>query len=242
MLSFFRVAAFAFLTGALPLATLVGPAAAESRAPVVVELYTSQGCSSCPPADALLAQLAQRDDVIALSLHVDYWDYIGWEDPFALGSLTERQRAYARHLDRRTVYTPQMVVDGIYDVIGSRARSVANAIEMARERATEVEVALSQDGVRIGSGTPPAEGAAVWLLLYDSWHETDVRRGENAGRQLGYAHVVRDYRRLGDWRGEETELPFSLAAARAAGRSGAAVIVQAEGPSRVLGAASLRLE
>ena len=236
-----KTVALAALSGCLLLVAQTAEAA-EIRAPVVVELYTSQGCSSCPPADAILAELAERDDVIALSLHVDYWDYIGWRDPFALASLTQRQRAYARSLDRRTVYTPQMVVDGTYDVIGSRPRSVANALAMARERPSAVAVDLSERGVRIGDGAVPEEGAAVWLLLYDRWHETDVRRGENAGRSLGYAHVVRDYRRLGDWSGSSAELSIDLAAARAAGRSGAAVIVQTEGPRRVLGAAALRFE
>ncbi|WP_119169363.1 DUF1223 domain-containing protein [Algihabitans albus] len=242
MLTLHKTAVLAAVPGLLLLLTAGSSATAETRAPVVVELYTSQGCSSCPPADALLAQLADRDDVIALSLHVDYWDYIGWEDPFALASLTKRQRAYARSLDRRTVYTPQIVVDGTYDVIGSRSRSVANAIAMARERPSDVAVDLSEDAVRLGEGAAPPEGATVWLLLYDRWHETDVRRGENAGRLLGYAHVVRDYRRLGTWSGRSTELSLDLAAARAAGRFGVAVVVQTEGLGRVLGAAALRLE
>ncbi len=227
-------AALAALLLLLPQATV-----AQGRAPVVVELYTSQGCSSCPPADALLAELAGRDDVIALSLHVDYWDYIGWPDPFANPAHTARQRAYARRMARRTVYTPQIVVDGTYDVIGSRRKAVANAIAMAAETPPAVAVALSNTAVRIGTGRPPPEGATVWLAVWDAWHETQVARGENAGRRLGHAHVVRRFERLAAWDGQALELPLDLAAARAEGRAGAAVVVQATGPGRVLGAAKL---
>jgi hypothetical protein len=231
----------ACLAAALPALPLAGPAAAQGHAaaPVVVELYTSQGCSSCPPADALLAELAGRADLIALSLHVDYWDHIGWPDPFADARNTARQRAYARHMERRTVYTPQIVVAGTYDVIGSRRGAVANAIGMAAETPAAVAVTLSESAVRIGAGAPPPEGAAVWLAVWDAWHETQVARGENAGRRLGHAHVVRRFERLGAWDGSALELPLDLAAARAAGRGGAAVVVQTEGPGPVLGAAKL---
>jgi hypothetical protein len=217
------------------------PAAAPVAAPIVVELYTSQGCSSCPPADALLAELAGRDDLIALSLHVDYWDYIGWTDPFADPAHTARQRAYARRMDRRTVYTPQMVIDGTYDVIGSRPDAVANAIGMAAETPPAVSVAMTDRMARIGAGIAPPEGAAVWLAVWDAWHETDVGRGENAGRRLGHAHVVRRFERLAQWDGRALELPLDLAAARQAGRAGAAVLVQAAGPGPVLGAAKIAL-
>lgn len=229
------------LPAALAVLLLLLPqaAAAQTRAPVVVELYTSQGCSSCPPADALLAELAGRDDLIALSLHVDYWDYIGWPDPFADPAHTARQRAYARRMTRRTVYTPQIVVDGTYDVIGSRRTAVANAIAMAAETPPAVAVALSHTAVRIAAGTSPPEGAAIWLAVWDAWQENEVARGENAGRRLGHAHVVRRFQRLGTWNGQAVELPLDLEAARAAGRAGAAVVVQAAGPGRVLGAAKL---
>jgi hypothetical protein len=232
----------ALLLAAWPAAS---PAAAEdeARAPVVVELYTSQGCSSCPPADALLAELAERADLIALSLHVDYWDYIGWKDRFALPANTARQRAYARRLDRRTVYTPQIVVDGTYDVIGSRAHAVDNAIAMAAETPPRVPVTLAAEGVRLPQ-TPLDGPAPVWLFVYDAWHETEIARGENAGRALGYAHVVRRTEKIAAWDGRAATLPLDLSADRAAGRKGAAVVVHAPGEAlgRVIGAARIDLD
>ena len=119
-------------------------AAADS--PVVVELYTSQGCSSCPPADAFLHDLAKRDDVIALALHVDYWDYIGWKDSFAKPEYTDRQHAYAHAANATTVYTPQMVINGKDHVIGSRPMEVIDQVMRHREAVTPVDVTVSRSG------------------------------------------------------------------------------------------------
>jgi len=213
-------------------------------APVVVELFTSQGCSSCPPADELLGELAQQPGVIALAMHIDYWDYIGWKDPFANPELTARQRAYVRSLGLRYVYTPQMVIDGGTDVVGLHRNSVLGAIEEAAKERKALNVSFSrEDGgkVIIPAGHAPDEGATIWLAVFDSRHETEVRRGENAGRKLLDYNVVRKMTPLGTWSGAAMEIPFDMAAAAAGGQDGCAVIVQQGKTGMVLGAAQMPL-
>lgn len=176
--------------------------------PVVVELFTSQGCSSCPPADAYLGRLAARDDVIALAYHIDYWDYIGWPDPFADAAFTARQRAYRLSLGNRTIYTPQMVLDGDADAVGSDARTVD---AMIRERLSaggedrpvvQVDATLSRGELRAqihDTGMPgPADVLAV---AYDAYHKTEIRRGENTGLSLEDFNVVRAIRKIGEFHG-----------------------------------------
>lgn len=212
---------------------------------VVVELFTSQGCSSCPPADALIDELADQPGLLALSFHVDYWDYIGWKDPFASPAHTERQRAYANSLGLRYVYTPQIVVDGRKDVVGSHRREVAKAIKEAAKEPRSLEVGLIIEGggkVTLSNGQAPPKGATVYLVMFDDDHETDVARGENSGRSIHNANVVREYRKLGRWTGEAMEFPLDIAAARAEGRGGCAVIVQEGTTGPVLGAAILDLD
>jgi hypothetical protein len=244
---------------ALAAAGMLGPAglspdraAAEAAlspdspgAPVVVELFTSQGCNSCPPADALLGELAGQPGVIALELHIDYWDYIGWEDPYAGPELTKRQRSYAKRLDQRYVYTPQMVIDGRINVVGSQRDNVLKAIDKAAAGMKALKVRFEQvDGgkIVIPAGHAPDEGAAVWLAVFDRQIETEVLRGENAGRKLVNTNVVRRLTRIGTWRGEHLEIPFDMAAAAAQGRDGCAVIVQQDPTGAVLGAAQMPLE
>jgi len=216
-----------------------------SNRPVVVELYTSQGCSSCPPADALLGELAKEPGVLALSFHVDYWDYIGWKDPFAAAQYTNRQRDYAAKLGLRYVYTPQMVIDGRHDAVGSNRRAVTRAISESAETAPAVTVTLdAENGGRamLSAGTAPAGGATVWLVTFDDDHDTAVERGENRGHSLHNSNVVRELTALGTWTGEAKEFPLDLAAARAAGRGGCAVIVQDGRGGPVIGAAMFDLD
>ncbi len=233
------------------LALVAGAGRAESSSsgaavqPVVIELFTSQGCSSCPPADALLGELAERADVIALSLHVDYWDYIGWRDPYGSPQNTERQRAYAEELGLRYIYTPQMVIDGRYDVVGSRRDEVLASLEKAakRRKPVAVEFVPSNGGtVVIPAGHAPDRGATIWLAIFDEGYETRVKRGENAGRTIRNANVVRRMERLGTWMGERLEIPLNLDSAAARGNFGCAVLVQQGRNGPILGAGLMRLD
>jgi hypothetical protein len=222
-----------------------GMAPESPGAPVVVELFTSQGCNSCPPADEFLGELAERPGVIALSMHVDYWDYIGWKDPYASPQSTARQRDYVKRLGLRYVYTPQMVIDGHADVAGLRRDEVLKTIEEAAEGRKALQVRFERaDGGKIivPAGHAPEGGAAVWLAVYDRSHETRVPRGENAGRKLRNYNVVRELSRIGTWRGARLEIPFDMTAAAAQGRDGCAVIVQQGPAGPVLGAAAVPLE
>ena len=240
-----RLTAIAVLLG-LGAATLA-PATAQvgmaTSAPVVVELYTSQGCSSCPPADALLEELAAEPGVIALSLHVDYWDYIGWKDPYASRANTKRQQGYARDLHSRYVYTPQVLVDGRVHVVGSSREKVRRAIDRAAKRGKPLDVRiLRDDGDRIviPAGHAPDDGATIWLAIYDAVHETRVAVGENRGRKLRNANVVRELVALGTWTGEAMVIPLDLKNAVALGREGCAVLVQQGQTGPILGAAKMR--
>ncbi|MHA1600759.1 MAG: DUF1223 domain-containing protein, partial [Alphaproteobacteria bacterium] len=233
-------AVIAFLAAAAP-----AQAANDARPPVVVELFTSQGCSSCPPADKFLTELAMRSNVIALSLHVDYWDYIGWKDPFGSPMMTERQRRYASALGLRYVFTPQMIIDGRDSIVGSDRIAVESAIVAARARDKAVRVSLRPDGggvVVIAAGQAPKAGATVWQAIYDADHETVVKRGENAGRTIRDVNVVRSLERLGTWTGEELEIPLSLGNAAARGRYGCVVIVQEGRSGPIIGAAVMMLD
>jgi hypothetical protein len=239
-----RGAAIAVLALILHGAGAPAALAGDSR-PVVVELFTSQGCSSCPPADELLAELAKDPGVLALSFHVDYWDYIGWKDPFAAAQYTERQRDYAAALGLRYVYTPQMVIDGRHDVVGSKRREVTQAIEKASATAAVVDVTLEPaDGGRavLSAGAPPTEEAVIWLITFDDGHDTPVTSGENRGRGLHNSNVVRDLRPLGTWSGAAKTYAVDFAKAKAEGRGGCAVIVQQGRGGPIVGAAVYDLD
>jgi len=213
----------------------------DAARPVVVELYTSQGCNTCPPADALAGELAELPGILPLSFHIDYWDYIGWQDRFALPGNTVRQKAYSRALGSRFIYTPQMVVDGRLDVPGHRQRLVYSAIDKASRELPAVEVAFDAGTqvVRVGDGTPPPEGATVWLAVFDRKHTTKIERGENAGRELSYYNVVRDFRAIGAWEGRALEIPLDLA--QAGGNDACAVFLQTNENGPILGAATMAL-
>lgn len=230
------------LAAAAALACAARPAAAQIQGPVV-ELYTSQGCSSCPPADALLGELARRDDLVALSFHVAYWDYIGWKDTFAVPANAERQKRYAETLKARRVYTPQMVIDGAAHEVGSDRAAVLAEIDRARAR-PRLDVSLRrEDGhvvLRLPAG--PADGdATIWLARYDDARQVEIERGENRGRTVTYHNVVREISSLGVWSGEPVEVTLSEAQLARDGGTGCAVIVQQGMYGRVLGAARLDL-
>jgi hypothetical protein len=175
------------------LAVVIAPARASER-PIVVELFTSEGCSSCPPADKLLAELANRPDLLALSFHVDYWDRLGWKDPYSSRAATERQNHYASLLDLATVYTPQIVVDGKWQAVGSNRVDVEHALGLAQHNRRDVPVTLVLDRGRAQvTFGPEADVVPASLLLigFDRRHVTAVRRGENSGRTLAHVDVVR---------------------------------------------------
>jgi hypothetical protein len=225
MMTVWKQAAHALLAiGGVVMAS--GAAHAADR-PVLAELFTSLGCSSCPPADVVLGELAKRDDVLALSFHIDYWDGLGWKDPYSLHLATERQRHYAEILGADS-YTPQLVVDGRSEGVGSSRSSVAGMIRGGHGAA--VPAAIHEQGgridVRIDAVPAPSDGAKADILLvtFDAAHKTPVRGGENGGRTLETFNDVRSLRRIGEWRGE----PVTLTATRAAEETGerAAVIVQ----------------
>lgn len=206
------------------------------RGPVVVELYTSQGCSSCPAADAFLADLADREDIVALALHVDYWDYIGWPDTFADPAHTARQKAYAMVNGTRSVYTPQMIVDGRRHLAGARAMQVAESIFGEREVAQPVIVTLARDGDRVRLGAVASEAIApteVYLVRYRPAATVAIEGGENAGRTIEYRNVVTAWDRVAEWDGAA---PLRLTL-EAAGPEPVVAIVQAVGPGAILGAA-----
>ncbi len=233
----------AFLGAAL--AIWVGAAGFASaqdngRTPVVVELYTSQGCSSCPPADELLAGLSSRNDVIPLALHVDYWDYIGWKDAFADPQFTERQRAYARAAGARTIYTPQMIVAGMDHLVGARPAELTALIKRHAAMPGNVTLKVRRDGgaivITADSLTTMAKGAVVQIVRYKPEETVKIRAGENAGRQIAYHNIVTDWRRVGNWDGRSE---LSLRVDAPAGDP-AVVILQEPGPGRIVAAAKLR--
>jgi hypothetical protein len=219
---------------------LGGPAAAaDVPRPIVVELFTSQGCSSCPPADEVLGELSRRSDVLPLAFHVDYWDRLGWKDPFSSAAATARQRSYASWLSAPTIYTPQMVIDGRTDVVGSYRDRVLAAIDKARAVSVVVPLTLSvrDDAIDVRIGGAEAKPAKLWLVGFDRHHVTKIGAGENGGRTLSEFNVVRGVEPLGDWSG--APLDVTVPAAKWSGYERIAVVLQETG-GHVIGAAIAR--
>jgi hypothetical protein len=214
--------------------------AAAEPAPVVVELFTSQGCNSCPPADRLLGELAERDGVLPLSFHITYWDRLGWPDTFGLEVSTRRQQLYADWLGLDRLYTPQMVIGGRLDVVGSARGRVLEAIELLRShRQPGPELSVAGDRLSVSAGDQ--DEAAIWLIAFDDHHDVAVERGENRGRTLRYHHVVRELTRLAHWDGRALNVELPLARLAAAGRAGAVILVQRLSDGVILAAARVRL-
>ena len=184
----------------LVLATLAAPVA-RADGPVVVELFTSQGCSSCPPADEMLRALAARGDVIALALHVDYWDYIGWADSFAHASFTDRQEAYARARGDGTIYTPQFIVNGHGVVAGADAMALMERLDEAAAATSALTLAAGREGgaVRIVATGDPGPGLVVHLVRYRPSETVEILHGENAGSVIDYTNIVTDWSVVGEW-------------------------------------------
>jgi hypothetical protein len=221
------------LTGLLAATALAVPPAIAAERPVVVELFTSQGCSSCPPADALLSTLADRPEVLALAFHVDYWNRLGWTDPFSGPWATARQTAYAAQMGSDQIYTPQAVIDGRSDIVGSDRAAMESAIAAARsEPAVAVVLTTSGSELQVAVDPTAPTDAVLWLVGFDDRHDTPVRRGENAGKTLVDRNVVRSLTRLDGWSPGGT-----VAAARPEGDRTAVLLQAADG--HILGAARL---
>ncbi len=236
-----RQAALAFTC--LLLAVWAGAAEAHGahsrthgRAPVVVELFTSQGCSSCVAADKLLGQLADRPGVLALTFPVDYWDYLGWSDTFAKPEFSDRQKAYMQKLALRDLYTPQVIIDGRGQVAGSEPKKIDLMIRQAqRDKAAPPRLRFLHRGrVEVGRGRRPPGGADLWLVRYDpAVREVVVKRGENRGQTIPQRNVVRDLVRLGAWSGKARSYPLPAAAADEADLK-TGVLLQAAKGGRIL--------
>lgn len=237
-------------------ALVAAPAAAQVSLPgvpferqVVIELFTAQGCSACPPADAMLAQLAMREDVIALALHVDYWDYIGWADTFALPEHKERQKRYARRNGHSTIYTPQVIVNGADVIEGFRVMQVMNAIELHRVRPAPVVLELDRvaGGLlrirarprdRAAAGASAVEGddrLGVYLIRYMPHASVLIEAGENAGRRGEYHNIVTSWQTVATW---DMHAPLEISV-RVEGGDPIVVLVQERGQGEIVAAARL---
>ena len=228
----FRLTMVAFATVAF-----TGIADAQPR-PAVVELFTSEGCNSCPPAEAYVGELAGRPDVLALAFHVDYWDDLGWRDRFGLSQAVERQRNYASKLRLGSVYTPQVVVDGNADYVGSDRSSIDRALRDSRQ-GLPVALSVSPDeiSIRIEPGTQAGVRGDVVLVSYLRKAVTPIGRGENAGRTLAEYNIVRSVQTLGHWDGVSQEFRAKVASLPS-DATDVAVLVQAPGQGAILSAAT----
>ena len=243
-----RSLALSLLAGfAVFAATGVAPGISLAQSKVVIELFTSQGCSSCPPADKLVGKLAGRRDVIALTFPVDYWDYLGWKDTLASPAYSARQRAYARARGDGQIYTPQIVVGGKSHMVGSHASAVKNAIARSAQQDTAgVSLTMHTEGdtIVITAGAAP-EGAHVkpatlWLALVKQSASVEISRGENRGRTLVYHRVVRDMTPVGVWKGKKITIRLPKIPLQSAGADGCTVILQQVNAGPILGAAEMR--
>lgn len=217
----------------------VASTATAQTHPVLVELYTSQGCSSCPPADAFVADLATDPNVMPLSLHVDYWDYIGWKDTFGNAQFTKRQKAYAKAIASRMIYTPQIIVDGIDRIEGNDPIKVTESIRRHAATISPVRLDVKKTGstlyIRAVAEPPLNRGARVQVVRFIPEATVRIERGENAGREVTYYNVVTNWQAVAQWAGTE---PFELAT-EVSGSEPVVVIVQSEGPADVLAVARI---
>ncbi len=215
---------------------LAAAATVQAEPVVVVELYTSQGCSSCPPADEFVAMLAANPQILPLALHVDYWDYIGWEDKFADPKFTDRQKAYAKAVGSRTIYTPQLIIGGADRIEGFAPDETAERLRAHLEAGTPVRLTVTREGDRLvirAEADPPLDGPIrVQLVRYKSEETVTIERGENAGKTISYSNIVTSWERLEDWSGQE---PLELTAPFPGDQPGA-VILQEQGPAAILAA------
>lgn len=223
---------------ALGLAGVAGaPVLAQSANPVVVELYTSQGCSSCPPTDEFAATLMNDPNVIVLAMHVDYWDYIGWKDSFANPAFTNRQKAYARAIGSRTIYTPQLIVSGQERIEGYDPGRTKEEIARTAAEPSAISLTVSREGdqlqVHATASAALSEDVVVHFVRYRPTETVKIERGENRGRTITYHNIVTKWEQLGKWSGA---VPLDLTIS-AAGDGPSVILIQEPGPAKILAAA-----
>ena len=226
------------LAGPLTAIALALPGAAVAQdSLVVVELYTSQGCSSCPPADALLEEMAKNVEILPLAFHVDYWDYLGWQDAFASPAHTLRQKAYAHTAGERMIYTPQAIVDGTARMVGSDSQALMSAVMQAMNKDRRAKVSVSRSGATLTVTGTASESlptpVQVLLVRYTPEASVEILHGENAGQTIRYVNTVTSVTQIGEWTGAQA---LSLTAP-ISGAEAAAILVQAPDMGAVLAAA-----
>lgn len=232
------------LVGAALVFIALSSAKAEPRA--VIELFTSQGCSSCPAADKLLAELQADPSLIPLSLPIDYWDYLGWKDTLALPGHTKRQKAYSHMRGDRQIYTPQVVVNGVAQAIGSDLAGIESAVAQSHDNASPLSVPLKVTVAdqRVSVMLPAREraevgGGEIWLCALSGSVSVGIARGENRGRTITYTNVVRRWIKLGSWNGKSENFTVPIDAIKFDGVDAVAVILQSgsfEKPGAIMGA------
>ena len=231
----------------LPSSNLSG-AVVTSQPKIVLELFTSQGCSSCPSADALFPSFIARKDVIALSMSIDYWDYIGWRDTLAKPIFTARQRSYGNKIGDGIIYTPEIVIDGRVHFNGSDKRAISKMIEQRKkEIAAQPRVALAVTTrndmlhVSVGEQTPGMniKKATLWMALFSSKKSVKVKRGENRGRFLSYHNVVRELTPIGRWTGEKMLLKLPKKQIMQRGADGCVILLQNGDGGPIIAAAEM---
>jgi hypothetical protein len=250
MMAYSRISRWSGALGVCAIVAVIRPAYAEPRA--VVELFTSQGCSSCPPADRIIGELAKDPSVIALSMPIDYWDYLGWKDTLADARFSARQKAYSQMRGDREVYTPQVVVNGSVHVIGSDRAGIDSAIDATKKAdgVMSVPVTMTQAGKQLnvsvaasGKG-PAAKHGEVWICSISKAVPISIRRGENSGREVTYHNVVRNLLKIGDWNGNSGNWTVPVENVFSEGIDAAVVYIQdgsGDRPGPMLGAAYMPL-
>ncbi|RST88278.1 DUF1223 domain-containing protein [Aquibium carbonis] len=242
--------ALAAFTLALASPALAQQSALSADRPGVVELFTSQGCSSCPPADANLAEFAQRTDIIALAYHVDYWDYLGWRDTLASPENTRRQQDYAAALGQRSVYTPQAVINGMAHRNGADKTAIEGLLAETTQQTTRADLSIRKgadsiiiEATRSGGHNEKVK-ASLLLVFFDARTVVKIPRGENAGKNVAYWNAVTGIQTAGMWHGEDMRLEIPMSEVRRKGTGGCAALLQSLGkdgaPGAIIGAAVLK--
>lgn len=229
-------------TAALTLSTGILSANAAEKQPIVVELYTSQGCSSCPPADKLLGELSKQSNVIPLTFNVDYWDYLGWRDTLGSNDHTKRQQQYAANRGTRQIYTPQMIVNGHVDVVGSRRNAVYSALKAETAPGARVPMTISENKteiiIEVADSPEPAlkQKATIWVMVTSPQVAVPVKRGENRGQKIVYHNVVRQMVPAGMWTGKALRITLPKDGLGLKGRRDCVALLQVGTVGKVIGA------